>query len=192
MHIENRAEMPETAERDFIGEIKAQFQRDLDIKTILDGKAANMITMSSAIATFLLAIATFVVTNINPAHVFYEIAILFVIAGIVLATSAISFFVRSFTIRNYAYPVGHERFFENNVYNKEMADRFRTATKDEFNEHLIEEYLGSIKTNAKSNLEKANRLKYGQWLFFGLVLSISILLGSLLILALDIIPDLAV
>jgi hypothetical protein len=137
----------------------------LDIKTALDDKATKMITMSSAVATLLLGLATFIVTNINSQFIYFQIGILFIISGIISALISISLFIKSFTIRDYDFPVGHEQFFKNGKYDETTANKFITATKEKFQQHLIHEYLQSIKPNAQSNENKATKLKQGQWLF---------------------------
>jgi ABC-type glycerol-3-phosphate transport system permease component len=158
--------------------------RDLELKKTLDNKSNTMITMSSAIAALLIGLGTFILTRIIPSTPFYNIAIFSIIAGIILALIAISLFVRSYTLKSYRYPMGHENFFEDKgkgKYKKEIVDKWRNADIEEYNDRIIQEYWESIRNNADNNKRKGRELKYGQWLFFGLVLSISVLLISLLI-----------
>jgi hypothetical protein len=160
------------SENQFITEIRTQFERDLSVKDTLDRKSVNMITLSSSVSTALIAIITFALTEkliINN----YSSSVIVSIA-FAIGISAIGLFIWSYRLRDYQYPLGHEIFFENGIYKKQIVKKWRTSTKEEFNDRIVEEYLSSIKTNAKSNKSKAIVLEYGQWLFLCSITMVSL------------------
>ena len=99
----------EKINEDFLPEIKNAFEQDLTWKNSLDNKATTMISISSAITTFLTAIATFLFSraiNINP--LFLSTTIIILLVATITAIIAIFFFIRSYTIKDYRFPIGYE------------------------------------------------------------------------------------
>lgn len=175
-------EMNNKVNEDFLPELKYAFEQDLLWKSSLDNKATTMITMASAITTFLIAIATFLFSNkINLDYSILSVIIPMLLVAIVFAIIAISFFIRSYVIKDYRFPVGHEAFFDKDEYKNEVVQIFLSYSKNEFDEHMIEEYLRSMKKNSENNKSKSNSIKTGQYCYLGAISSIVSILGFVII-----------
>lgn len=171
----------ERADSDFLGELKEQFQRAIDLRTNLDTKANTMISIAGAISTLLLAIATFLITKIRPLEDVYLAAIGILCIGIIFAVASIVFFVKSYSIKQYEYPVGASAFFPNGKYVEAKVDRFRNASKEAFTKRLIEDYLFSIKNFLELNTQKAGNIKLGQICLVTSIASVGVLLAFILL-----------
>lgn len=61
---------------------------------------------------------------------------------VILTTLTIRYSIAAYKLRKYYYPLTHDKFIDKeDKYNVEMIETFRNATKKDFNEHLIKEYL---------------------------------------------------
>ena len=181
MHVEGQERTPKEINEEFLPELKHTFAEDLVLKNALDSKVINMITVAGTISALLIAIASFLVTNFNTDinGQYYSYGIVTVLIAIVVAVLSIGFFVKSYTIRNYRYPVGHDIFFEKNgKIKEEKVDKYLYYQKNKFDRLLVKEYLESIKQSAESNLNKAQYLKIGQILF---LCSISVVVSLLIV-----------
>lgn len=171
------------SENQFIAEIKTQFERDLSVKDTLDRKSVNMITTSMSVSTALIAIVTFAITN--KLIIDNDFTTIMISIALTIGMLAIGSFIWSYRLRNYQYPLGHEIFFEDRGkgdYKRNTVNEWQTSPTKTFNARIIEEYLSSIKANAKSNKSKARALDFGQWLFLGSITLVSIwLMISLII-----------
>jgi hypothetical protein len=174
--------MQETKEasNEFLNELRIQFERDLDIKKTLDSKATNMITMSGTIVTILIAIGTFLLTRLESTSNVFHVSLWILAVGIVLAITCIVLQIFSYSLKKYTFPMGHESFFVDGEFNKEMSEKFRNAPKDQFTKRMVEEYLVSIKNFSKVNAKKARLIKIGQWCFVSGIIAIAVLLGYVL------------
>lgn len=170
---------------DFLPELKYAFEQGLLWKGSLDNKATTMITISSAITTFLIAIATFLFSSkINLDYSVLSVIISILLGAIVVAIIAISFFIRSYVIKDYRFPIGHEAFFDKDEYKNKVVQIFLSYSKNEFDEHMIEEYLRSMKKNSESNNSKSNSIKYGQYCYLGGISSIVFILSFVIVVTL--------
>lgn len=170
------------SEVEFLGELKSQFERDIDLRKTLDSKTNTMITMSSSIVTILIAIGTFLISKIEPKDGFYYYLAIGIFAlGVTLATLCIILLTTSYFLRSYTYPMGHEKFFDNGTYKKEKADKYIHASKEKFTDLMIQEYLVSIKTYAEMNSKRAETIKKGQKFLIPAIISIAVLVGYVLI-----------
>ncbi|HZD34892.1 MAG TPA: hypothetical protein VE130_06775, partial [Nitrososphaeraceae archaeon] len=152
----------ESAELEFLKELKQQFERAVDLRKNLDTKANTMITIAGAISTLLLAIATFLITKINPADGIPTWPIAIFSLGIISAIMAISFFIRSYSIKKYYHPMGAKYFFNKDELLEENIDRFRNYPKEKFAGYLIKEYLKAIKSFSEKNSSKSRNIRVGQ------------------------------
>jgi hypothetical protein len=160
----------------FLSELKYTFEQGLSWKNSLDSKANNMIAMSSAVSTFLITIVTFLFSKININNSSYSVIISFLLIAIISAIIAILYFIKSYSIKDYFFPVGHEAFFENGKYSEENVNEILSFSKEEFNENLIEEYLECMKINAVNINNKAAKIKYGQYFYFASIVAIIVIL----------------
>ncbi len=172
----------EKSDLDFLNELKSQFDRDLKLKENLDSKSTTMITMSSTIMTILISIGTFLVAKIEPKTELFTAAVIILILGTILAATCVVLLIRSYSIKKYRYPMGHEEFFDKEGnYKKSSVEKFRDASKEDFAIHIMKEYLESIKFNVSSNEAKSSKIKIAQWFLLGAIGSIVVLLGFVLI-----------
>jgi len=176
----------------FLDELKTQFQNDLDARNALDTKSTHLITMSSTIVTILVSIGTFLVSKIglnpnieNPLifQVIFFVSLAILGVGIILATICIYNLTKSYSLRKYKYPMGHEKFFANGngKYLSDKADQYRNYPNEEFNKHIIREYLESIKFNADTISKKGQSIKEGQKYLNPSIISIAVLLSVVLV-----------
>jgi hypothetical protein len=166
----------ENYNEDFLHELKYTFEQGITWKNSLDNKANNMITMSSAITTFLITLVTFLFSRISIGQSFYPIIILMLLVAIISAIVAILYFIRSYSIKNYCFPLGHEAFFRNGEYNEEQMNNFLSYSNKEFKEHMIEEYLECMKTNSANINDKSVKIKCGQYFYLCSIIAIVIIL----------------
>src|SRR5437899_12623536 len=109
-------------ENDFPDEIRSQFQREIDLRVNLDNKTNNLITMSASIITALIALGTLLVIKIDPKTTIFPWSIGIFVIGVIIASLAIFFFIKAYSIRKYRYPMGYEAFFdESGNYRKDTV-----------------------------------------------------------------------
>ena len=181
---DNREDQSGKADEDFIQEIKSHFDREVEARTTLDNKANTMITTSNAIITLAVGSGTFFVTIVQPKNDFYAISIIIPFLGITFAILSIVFFISSYTIKEYTYPMRHKPFFHdkgNGNYNQQAVDEFLNEyTKVQFKKHIAEMYLKSIKSHFIINRTKARSFRLGHYFFFGNILTVIVLIAYLL------------
>lgn len=186
MHVEESKESKDTNE-EFLPELRRQFEQYMTLRTSLDTKATNSITMSSAIVTLLVAIGTFLVTRVDSVQTIFIPLVFILGAGILCDILGIMYFVKSYIIKGYRYPMGSRAFFDKDTGNRkiDVINKFIGYSKERFKNQLIIEYLDCIKDNGKSNESKANSIKYGQYFFIAsicfIVLILLIVMASLLL-----------
>jgi hypothetical protein len=175
MQAQDKERDKETAEKDFLNELKFQYEKEFELRNILDSKATNLITICSSIITISIAIATFLISKIQSTYLVI-IALIILGFGIFFATKAIRSFLKSYSLKTYGFAMGHERFFDDiGRYQKDIANQFMNSSKRSFAEHMAKEYLESIRKNMKNNKDKADNIKNGQKYLSWSVLTISIL-----------------
>jgi hypothetical protein len=152
----------------FLDELRAQYNKEFEIKSMLDNKANSIISMSGTIATLFMGFGSFLLIKIEPSK--YEILIpasIFLMTEVVLTTFTIWYSTNSYRLREYRYVMGHERFFEkkSGVFKEYEAEQFKKSTEEKFEDLMIEVYLKTIKENAEKNEDKANKIDHAQKLF---------------------------
>jgi hypothetical protein len=140
-----------------------------------------MITIASSIITLDIAIVTFLITKIVHETAYYSTSILILAIGVLLALISIFRFIRSYSVRNYEYPMGHEHFFKNGEYNREIVDQVRNLSEKDFNDRLFRGYLRCIKSAKEQNESKAKGIMIGHWLLTAALVTIGIVVGFVLI-----------
>jgi hypothetical protein len=169
------------SQQQFFQEVKEQFQRQLDIKDSLEGKANNLLTISGTVGTLLFGFGTFLIEKIAPQYPFILIITTFLVAGIIAIVVALLYAVYAFRLQAYLFPIHHRIFFPNNQLSNAIIGQFEAADVAEFYVTMINAYLNGIKMNSEKNDEKASRLKLSQYFFIAGVLTIPIIAGIILI-----------
>ena len=180
-----QVQMPE---EEFVAELKDAYTKELDIKSKLDTKSNSMISMSGTIATLFMGFGAFLIKDIPTSKLEIIIpATIILMAEVILTTLTIRYSIAAYKLREYYYPLTHDKFIDKeDKYNVEMIETFQNATKKEFNEHLIKEYLKGIKSNVIQNNDKSNKINIAQK-FFLIALSL-IPVFSLLIISSKFVP----
>jgi len=182
--VETSSKTDDTAEDDFLAELKSQFEKEIDIRKTLDNKANTMITVASGTSTLIIAIGTFLISRIVERNLFYEISLIILAIGIMLAVAGIGFFIQSYAVRRYLYAIGTDYFFDKSTgeYKTNFVNKMRNLSKREFKDIMIKGYLESIKRSAQLNQQKADAIKIGQVLLTLTIISIASLVGYILVL----------
>jgi hypothetical protein len=176
----------ESAQNDFLNVVRFQYQAELELRTTLDNKANNMITLCGSIITVAIAIATFVVSKISS-PLLLGIAVGVLAGGILFAALALRSFIITYSLRKYKFALGDEKFFdEKGEYNEEMTKRFMDAGKRDFARQIAKGYLSSIRQNRINNQEKAKNMKQGhKWLGVSILIVAGLVIFSATVVALQ-------
>lgn len=151
------------AEEAFLGELKLQFNNEVDLKKTVDTKTSTLITISGSIATLNIAIGTFLIARIQDHNWFYFGPILILCGGILLSMISTWKFTSSYGVRDYKYPFGHEFFFDKNgSYESDKVQKVRDLSEREFKDRVFKSYLESIKTFAKINKDRSSKMRERQ------------------------------
>ena len=173
--------------KEFLDELKSQFDRDLEIRKNLDSKSTSMITMSSSVVTVLIGIGTFLVSHIVSLDTKVDVfgtSLWILVLGILSAMVCIILLIISYALRSYTFPMGHEQFYKKDKkdeYDHENIQKFRNASENEFTGLMIEEYLACIKDANKASSNKSRFIKWGQISFLVSIGFIALLLCYVLI-----------
>ena len=171
-------------EEEFVAELRGAYTKELEIKSKLDTKSNSMISMAGTIAALFMGFGSFLIKDIPVSKLEIIIpATLILMTEIILTTLTIRYSIAAYRLREYYYPVTHTKFFDSNgKYNQDLIERFKTSTKEDFNQLLIEEYLESIKRNVTENNDKSKKINYAQK-FFLLALAIVPIFSFIIILS---------
>lgn len=181
MQAQDKENSDETTEKDFLNELKFQYDRELELRNILDNKVTNLITTSSSIMTISIAIATFLISRIQSIYITIPSLVILGV-GILFATRATLYFLNSYSLKTYRFAMGSESFFDDaGKYKEDVAKRFLNARRQTFAEHIAKEYLESINRNMKTNQDKANSIKNGQRSLNWSVLTVSMLVTFVIV-----------
>ena len=82
----------------------------------------------------------------------------------------------------------YEAFFNLNGYNKKVAAELLYYSKKEFTEHMIEEYIISMKKNSESNDNRFKNIKRGQYCYLGGISAIIVILFFIIIMIIFNVP----
>jgi hypothetical protein len=164
-------------------ELQREYDKTFELKDSLDGKANNMITISSAVATLLFGFGTFLVDRLASISQNITIIIGLLAAGIILNIASMMLCIWVSKISLYTYAIGQKVFSSNNTneFNTDELDNWKSLECDEFQDAMIESYLNAIRKNDIKNFNKAHKVKVSQFLFiFGIftIPSLAIILGA--------------
>jgi len=163
---------------DFLEELRLQFERYIQLKDRLDTKANNMITMSGTIATLFMGFGIFLLENIDFTEnlILVIIASLALMAEVILTGLTIKYSLDSYKLRSYFHPIGYGAFYQNQdtEINRAVIDQFKNATRDEIDDHFIEEYLKGIKSYQEQNDKQTKGINCAQKTFIWAIVMIPI------------------
>ncbi len=156
---------------DFLEELRAQHQREFDVKNALDNKANNTITMASTTGTLLMGFGVFLLSKINPQYEFFGYAMLALIGGIVAIITSIGLSMLAYRLRDYRQIIIYRKFLSKDQSSKEKFDwnfvdnLIEEEKSDKFERRVVKDYLLSIRKNFKENESKANWISGSQVAF---------------------------
>jgi hypothetical protein len=152
---------------EFLEEIKLQFAREIDVKERLDNKASNLITMAAAVTTLFMGFGAFLLKELEISNiVILGSGLTFLILEVIITIAGIWRAITAYGLKRYKYPIVVEPFrnLKGELDDEEIRP-FRTATKEEFQLHMINEYLDSMNTNFELNKKKAGLIKQAHILY---------------------------
>jgi len=165
------------SDREFLDELRNQFDRLVNAKTRLDGKASGMITMSGTIASLLMVFGVFLLRSINPDFELFVYIFYVLVGGILALMGCIVWNIFSYKIRTQTYPIGSDRFFKNKKYDYPEVKLWRESSSDDFNRRMFRDYIDSMKDFEDRIETKGYRIYISQWFFLAGVCSIPIITG---------------
>lgn len=166
-----------------IGELRHQFDREVELRKNLDSKINSLITMVGSIMTLNIAIGTFLISKLQwEDSNYYYFPIFLQVIGIIFSLVSMYFFISKFGIKTYTYPFGHEQFYEGKEYSQKKTNDLKSLPIDKFKDSQIMAYAKSINTSAQINDDRKDGIKWGQRFLAFTLIMISILVISILIL----------
>lgn len=158
----------EKALEEFLEEVRLQFARKVEVKEKLDAKANNLITMAGAVTTLFLAFGAFILKELNVTNpVILGFGLLILVLEVVITIIGIWRAISAYRLRSFEYPMHENAFINENTgeLDPNKIDNFVTVSKQEFQLHMINEYLESMKTNSVHNSEKADLINQAYILY---------------------------
>lgn len=163
---------------ELLTELQSQLERVIQIKDRLDTKANNMITISGIVATVFMGFGTFLLSNVDlTKHLCIAIlAGLSLFAEIILTVFTIKYSLESYKLRNYYLPLGYQAFFDENTdeINYDVIKQFNESSKEDFDQHFIDEYLRSIKSYQVQNHDQTVGINKAQRTMIGTIVAIPV------------------
>jgi hypothetical protein len=154
--------------KEFVEELRAQFERYVQLKDRLDTKANNIIMMSATVATFFAGLGGFLLEHIDhktyPNHVLIDSILLILQISLTCITIICAFM--SYRIRTYVHPISYEAFYKRDgSTNDEVIKQFENSTDDEINDHFVMEYIKSIRSYEEQNNSQSGWVDHARWTF---------------------------
>jgi hypothetical protein len=163
----------------FLDELSKQFDRELDLKNSLENKSSYLLTVSGIIIPLIFGFGIFMIEKIPSDYHFLAHVQVILILVLVSNLVSIIFAVMAAKIRDYSFPVLHDKFvkFEKKkpIIIETEVKKYSSAKKEVLDEMLIEEYLKSNSHNFNANESKAFYIKSGQTVLLGSLALIPIL-----------------
>ncbi len=142
----------------FLEQLEKQYDKDLQWKDSLDNKSDKMITMSSALATLMIGLGTFLVSRIASMSWLYLVDIFLLMVGVLLAALAIALFINAFKIRNYTVAFGAADSYFPNV--KRCGKKVRRNNKFPWIKREITKANADAKEICEDKLTEENLVGY--------------------------------
>ena len=176
----------------FYEALKDRYKEEFEIASLLDGKANNMITISSAVGTLLFGFGTFFIDKLHVSHIYSVIISAILITGILLNIFSMITCVTASRIQKYSYATNIDAFFTKKesslyvneyveTYNANKITKFKEISEERYYDVMIKNFFECIKNNRLLNDSKAHKIKTSQTIFsIGLstILALAILLLS--------------
>jgi hypothetical protein len=154
------------SKEEFLNELKAQYEKEFELKNSLENKANYLLVASGVVAGLLFSFGANLSEEFSISTYF-----VFIIVSLVVGTSlfviAILCSAYALRIRPYRYATLHKIFYNSDgTFNEDNKADYKEMEKEEFLKNRIDEYLRSNKQNYEENEYKASRIKIAFRLFF--------------------------
>ncbi|AIF83284.1 hypothetical protein NTE_01212 [Candidatus Nitrososphaera evergladensis SR1] len=157
----------------FREDLKAEYEKDFEIKERIDNKASNMITMAGVIAAIFTGFGAFVLKDaalnwiLGASIVAMFLELLFLIKTILSASNA-------YKIAEYKHVLMYSQFIQDDKFNNVEIRTWKDAERESYNSRMIKDYLDASYKNTGLNEEKIDYLKESQRAFLYAVIMIPI------------------
>ncbi|HEY7695656.1 MAG TPA: hypothetical protein VIA08_00045 [Nitrososphaeraceae archaeon] len=154
------------SKKEFLGELKAQYEKEFELKNSLENKANYLLVASGIVAGLLFSFGANLSEEFSKGVYFA-----YIIASLVIGTSlfvvAILCSALALKVSLYRYATIHKIFYNSDgTFNEDNKTDYKSMGSDEFLDNRIDEYLRSNKQNFEKNEYKASKIKVAHRLFF--------------------------
>jgi len=158
---------PEPSAETLREDLKSEYNKVFELKQRLDTKAAGLITLSGVIAAVFSGFGTFLLRDIvKPNPVLFYLSLAVMVIELVLLIATIYHAHRATKITKYNHVLFWDYFIDKDkstdklpVYKEDKLSKFKNATKQEYNDWLIRDYLKETRHNVEKNQDKVNCIK---------------------------------
>jgi len=162
--------------KNFLPELRNQFERYVQLKERLDTKANNMIAMAGTIAVLFMGFGAFLLSDveITSNYGFPIIAAGALVVEVILTMITIKCALDSYKLREYTHPITFQAFYDGEQPIPDVVNQFKDASDQEIEEHFINSYLTCIRSYQIQNVEQTSGINTAQRTFVGAVVMIPI------------------
>jgi hypothetical protein len=157
-------------------ELRLEFEREMDLKKTLEGKATSMITIAGIIVTLLFGFTTFSSSSLhNIITQSLGIPLHFILIGVIGCIFSIGFSLWSIKLSNYAIVSTLEYFFDKEgKRNEEEIAKYIDAEENQIIGGIISAYLNTNNIVSTENSKKAIKVKWAHRFLVSSIVSIAI------------------
>ncbi len=162
--------------KNFLPELRNQFDRYVQLKERLDTKANNMIAMAGTIAVLFMGFGAFLLSYVEftSNYGFPIIASGALIIEVILTMITVKCALDSYKLREYIHPISFRTFYDGELPKSDVVEQFKDASDQEIEEHFINSYLTCIRSYQVQNDEQTSGINTAQRAFVGAVVMIPI------------------
>lgn len=125
----------------FLQQLKDQYKMIFDIKTSLENKANNIISISGTVAALLFGFGIFLIDKLGPTYQLTSYVSFILIVSIGGSVLAILLSIWSFKIQPYSYVFQPKIFFNTDGTHTDQVAAYKNAKWDKFKDMTINDIL---------------------------------------------------
>jgi hypothetical protein len=166
--LANNSNNSEPSADSFREELKAEYEKDFELKERLDNKANNIVTMAGLVAAIFAGFITFVLEDAVAPNFWLLIAsIIALLVELYFLVKTIQSSITSTKVANYQHVFLWSHFInDKDELNHMRINEWKQATRKQFNDTLIQDYLKCSRRNHELNEKKASDIEKAQKYFF--------------------------
>lgn len=158
----------------FLGELRARFDKELDIKDKLEGKATSTITVAGIMAAIFMAFGSAVLDNVDTSSQYFMPAMGIWLAELVATLVTVVFGIVGYRAGTYDFPLVRSEFVDDNEnYDKDRIMSYKKIDDAKYYE-MSQKYLKCIMENGKMNDKKVTRIDLAQYALIAAIVLIPI------------------